>query len=82
MYQPGCESICIEISAATLTRLLADGHVGAAELRCLDGASRNCLRRLCLQSCVRCGRCGRARECTMHGVSPCAQRSRSRESLS
>lgn len=79
MYQPGCESICIEISVATLTRLLADGHVGASELRCLDGASRNCLRHLCLQSCVR---CDRTEACAMHGVSPCAQGSRSRESLS
>jgi hypothetical protein len=78
MCQPGCESICIEISAATLKRLLADGHVGAAELRCLDGASRHCLRRLCLKSCVRCERAG---QCAMQGMCPSVQRS-SRESLS
>ena len=79
MYQPGRESICIEISAATLKRLLADGHVGAAELRCLDGASRHCLRRLCLKSCIRCERAG---ECAMQGVCPCAKGSRNSESLS
>ncbi len=79
MYQPGRESICVEMSAATLTRLLADGHVGAAELRCLDGASRHCLRRLCLRSCIRCERAG---ECTMTGVCPREQGGRNSESQS
>ena len=53
MDRPGNESLRIELSAATLTRLLAAGHLGAAELRCLDCASKACLRRLCLASCVR-----------------------------
>jgi hypothetical protein len=46
------ESLCVELSEATLTRLLAEGHLGASELRCLDRASGQLLRRLCLKSCV------------------------------
>ena len=46
------ESLCVELSEATLTRLLAEGHLGAPELRCLDRASGRLLRRLCLKSCV------------------------------
>jgi len=76
MHQPGRESICVEMSVATLTRLLAEGHVGAAELRCLDGASRHCLRRLCLKSCIRCERAG---ECAMTGFCPRAQGDRNSE---
>jgi hypothetical protein len=49
----GAESIRIEVSAATLGRLLAEGHLCAADLRCLDGASKRCVWRLCLTSCVR-----------------------------
>lgn len=53
MNRPGNDSLRVELSAATLTRLLAGGHLGAAELRCLDCASKTCLRRLCLASCIR-----------------------------
>lgn len=59
----GSESIRIEVSAATLGRLLADGHLGAADLRCLDCASKRCVWRLCLASCVQgraaCAECPR-----------------------
>jgi len=40
------------MSEATLTRLLAEGHLVAGDLRCLDRASGQRLRRLCLKSCV------------------------------
>lgn len=79
MHLPGRESICVEMSVATLTRLLADGHVGAVELRCLDGASRHCLRRLCLRSCTRCERAG---ECAMTVVCPRERGGRNSESQS
>jgi hypothetical protein len=49
---PGCDAVRLEISAAILTRLLAQGHLRAADLRCLDCDSMHCLRRSCLQSCV------------------------------
>jgi hypothetical protein len=52
MYCKGNELVRIEMSEATLTRLLAEGHLGAADLRCLDHASGQRLRRLCLKSCV------------------------------
>lgn len=52
MHLQGKGSLCVELSEATLTRLLAEGHLGASELRCLDRASGQLLRRLCLKSCV------------------------------
>ena len=52
MHCKGIESLRIEMSEATLTRLLAEGHLGAADLRCLDRVSGQRLRRLCLKSCV------------------------------
>jgi len=52
MYSQGNESLRVEMSEATLTRLLAEGHLGAADLRCLDSMSGRRLRRLCLKSCV------------------------------
>jgi len=44
--------LCLEISENTLRRLLDADQVCAAELKCLDCASKDCLRRLCLESCV------------------------------
>jgi hypothetical protein len=57
----------VEMSEATLTRLLAEGHLGAAELRCLDSMSGRRLRRLCLKSCVWRKTAGR---CTAPGGCP------------
>ena len=48
----GRDAVRLEISAVILTRLLAQGHLRAADLRCLDCDSMHCLRRSCLQSCV------------------------------
>jgi hypothetical protein len=42
----------IEIAEETLTRLITDGQVCAADLRCLDCESKQCLWRLCLKSCT------------------------------
>lgn len=52
MLARGTDNLRVEVSEATLTRLLAEGHLGAAELRCLDRRSGLRLRRLCLKSCV------------------------------
>jgi hypothetical protein len=45
--------LCVELSEDTLRRLLAANQVCAADLICLDCASQQCLRRLCLESCSR-----------------------------
>lgn len=49
----GRKSVRVEIAAETLTRLLAGGQLCAADLRCLDGRSKQHLWRLCLKSCAR-----------------------------
>ena len=43
----------VEIAEETLARLLTAGQVCAAELRCLDCQSKQCLWRICLESCAR-----------------------------
>ncbi len=43
--------LCVEISADTLKRLLSANQLCAADLNCLDCVSKQCLRRLCLESC-------------------------------
>ena len=45
-------NIRVEMSADTIARLLAEGRVCAAEFRCLDCRSKQCLWRLCLESCA------------------------------
>jgi hypothetical protein len=45
-------SVRVEITAATLSRLLADGQVCAADFHCLDCQSKQCLWRLCLTNCI------------------------------
>lgn len=42
----------LEISEERLKRLLAAGQVCAADFRCLDRESKQCLWRLCLETCV------------------------------
>ena len=48
------QKLRVEISAATLSRLLALEQICAAEFRCLDCSSKQCLWKLCLESCA-CG---------------------------
>jgi hypothetical protein len=52
MAKAGKETVRIEISEKTLIRLLRAGQVCAADLRCLDCKSKQCLWRLCLRSCA------------------------------
>jgi hypothetical protein len=47
----GC--LRLEFSAETLLRLLANGQLSAADLRCLDCESKHCLWRLLLMSCAK-----------------------------
>ena len=46
------KSLRVEITEETLTRLLEGGQVCAADFCCLDCDSKQCLWRLCLESCV------------------------------
>lgn len=77
MQPSGDENIRLEISASILTRLLAQGHLKASELRCLDCESMHCLRRSCLQSCV-----WRGPGCEKPGQCPCGHGGKTDERLS
>jgi hypothetical protein len=49
----------IEIDSATLARLLATRQMHVCELKCLDGQSKQLVRRLCLDTCLKgCSRNG------------------------
>ena len=58
--QDGCSScvkdpeamVRLELSAATLNRLMAQGALHAADFHCLDCASKQCVRTICLKSCA------------------------------
>ena len=52
MAKAGKETVRVEIAEKTLVRLLRAGQVCAADLRCLDCKSKQCLWRLCLRSCA------------------------------
>lgn len=43
----------VEVTEETLMRLLTAGQVCAAELHCLDCKSKQCLWRICLESCAK-----------------------------
>lgn len=53
MNTVGRRNVRIEIAEDTIARLLAQGQVCAADLRCLDCKSKECLWRLCLESCIK-----------------------------
>jgi len=46
------KSVRVEITEETLSRLLKGGQVCAADFCCLDCDSKQCLWRLCLESCI------------------------------
>jgi hypothetical protein len=46
------QRVRLEMSEKTLKSLLTAGQVCAADFRCLDGESKQCLWRLCLESCI------------------------------
>lgn len=43
----------VEIDAITLARLLAQGQMHACELKCLDDQSKQLVRKLCLDTCLK-----------------------------
>lgn len=47
------DSIYLEISVAKLRQLLTCGAVRVTDFRCLDHASKCCVRTLCLYACAR-----------------------------
>lgn len=47
---PMAGRIKLEIDTETLRRLLDSGQLCAADIRCLDCASKHCVWKLCLQS--------------------------------
>ena len=49
---PRSAKLRLEVDASTLLRLLGNGDLCAAGLRCLDRDSHSILRRLCLQACM------------------------------
>lgn len=62
----------VEVRASRLRNWLAEGLVGAGELRCLDHDSKSCVRALCLENvrqalagdglddiCAQCGACSK-----------------------
>jgi hypothetical protein len=51
--QPLSARAKVEIDAATLARLLAKGEMHACELKCLDDQSKQLVRRLCLDTCLK-----------------------------
>ena len=52
MHAASGKSVRVEITEETVVRLLLEGRVCAADFRCLDIRSKQCLRRLCLESCI------------------------------
>ncbi|OQK17005.1 hypothetical protein AU255_03645 [Methyloprofundus sedimenti] len=44
--------ICLEISKEKLNELLKNKQICAADIRCLDSGSKQCLMKLCLQNCL------------------------------
>jgi len=43
----------VEIDSNTLARLLQQGQMKVCELRCLDDQSKQLVRRLCLDTCLK-----------------------------
>ena len=52
MAAVGNRKMRVEVTEETLSRLLSSGQVCAAEFRCLDCKSKECLWNLCLKSCT------------------------------
>lgn len=52
MATAGRKIMRVEVTEETLRRLLNAGHVCAADFHCLDCASKQCLWRLCLETCT------------------------------
>jgi hypothetical protein len=48
----GEQWVRVHVDAKTLNRLIAAGQVCAADFRCLDCESKQCIWRLCLTNCA------------------------------
>ena len=48
------KTVKLEMTASTLKRLLETRQVCAADFRCLDCSSKECIKKLCLQTCLKC----------------------------
>ncbi len=46
------ELLRFEISSKKLNTLFLNRQIGAANIRCLDANSKQCLKRLCLKTCL------------------------------
>ena len=44
----------VELKANTLALLMEKGHLCAADFRCLDSESKECVQKLCLKTCAKC----------------------------
>jgi hypothetical protein len=58
MADSSAKRLRLEMSEEMLSRLLTIGQVCAADFRCLDCESKQCLWRLCLESCATNVTCG------------------------
>jgi len=47
------QTVRVEMKASTLKRLLEKRQVCANDFHCLDYYSKECIKRLCLQTCLR-----------------------------
>jgi hypothetical protein len=48
------KTVKLEMKASTLKRLLETRQVCATDFHCLDCSSKQCIKQLCLQTCLRC----------------------------
>jgi len=71
--RPDHQTLQLAVPISVVARLMTDGHLCAADVRCLDAESKRCLHRLCLEACARCLASGRCRpaetreRCGAHG---------------
>ena len=47
------DTLRVEIPVDLVQRLIEEGHIGAADLHCLDAGSKQKLQRACLDNCAR-----------------------------
>ncbi len=46
------DMLCVEISSEKVSQLLTQRLICAADIRCLDQNSKQCLKKLCLSTCL------------------------------
>jgi len=55
------QTLQLAVPISVVERLMTEGHLCAADVRCLDAESKRRLHRLCLEACARCLASGRCR---------------------